>query len=202
MAILDKVKMNGLTPHTISTRITILDGHPALKQGIVDQLLKMRSTGTAVTVSTVRAIVTAYLQHHNPAILTNLRCSDSWCRQFVLKEMRWGMRKPTKASQKVPANAVDQIELSFFRHVLTFRDAPIQHAAFHVNMDQTQVVYQLGGGLTFNVIGSSQVPVLNLDEKWAFTLVVAVSATGDLLPFQAVFQGKMKQSVLSRTAHR
>jgi hypothetical protein len=59
----------------------------------------------------------------------------------------------------------------------------------------------MGGGLTFDIIGSSQVPVLNLDEKRAFTLVVAVSAAGDLLPFQAVFQGKTMQSVPSTTAY-
>jgi len=117
-----------------------------------------------------------------------------------MKELRWGMRKPTKASQKVPADAVDQIKLSFFRHVLIFHDAPVQHPDFRVNMDQTQVVYQMGGGLTFEVIGSSQVPVLGLEEKRAFTLVVAISSAGHLLPFQAVFQGKTKQVVPSINA--
>src|ERR1700731_1314357 len=82
----------------------------------------------------------------------------------------------------VPADA-SQIEMSFFWHVLTFHDAPIQHPAFCVNMDQMQVVYQMGGGLTFDIIGSAQVPVLDLEEKHAFMLVVAVSAAGNLLPF-------------------
>lgn len=198
--ILKEVQLNGLTPHVMSTQLRILDQYPSMKAQILMQLQATRRTGIAVTVTTVHALITAYLQHHDPDILAKFRCSDSWCRRFVLKELRWGMRKLTKASQKVPADAADQIECSFFRHVLTFRDAPIQHAAFRVNMDQTQVVYQMGGGLTFDVIGSSQVPVLGLEEKRAFTLVVAVSAAGDLLPFQAIFQGKTLQSVPSRAA--
>jgi hypothetical protein len=61
----------------------------------------------------------------------------------------------------------------------------------------------MGDGLTFEVIGASQVPVLGLEEKRAFTLVVAVSAAGELLPFQVVFQGKTKQVVPSTNApHR
>jgi hypothetical protein len=67
-------------------------------------------------------------------------------------------------------------------------------------MDQTQVVYQMGGGLTFDTMGISQVSVLGIDEKHAFTLVVAVSGAGDLLPFQAIFQGKTKLSTPSSKA--
>jgi hypothetical protein len=200
--VLAEVELNGNTPHTMSTRVNILDNHPELKQKIIGQLQATRLSGTAVTVGTVHAFVTAHLQHQAPDILHSFRCSDSWARRFVLKELQWVMRKPTKASQKVPADADDQIELSFFRHVLTFRDAPIQHPAFRVNMDQTQVIYQMGGGLTFDVIGVSQVPVLGLEEKRAFTLVVAVSASGDLLPFQAIFQGKTNQSTPSQQAPR
>lgn len=156
----------------MSTRVGILDKLPDLKKKIVDQLRAMWLVGTAVTVATVHAFVTAYLRHEAPDLLLHFQCSDSWARRFVLKELQWVMWKPTKASKKVPADAADQIELSFFRHVLTFRDASIQHPAFQVNMDQTQVVYQMGGGLTFEVMGTAQVPVLGLEEKRAFTLVV------------------------------
>ncbi len=37
--------------------------------------------------------------------------------------------------------------------------------AFMVNFDQTQVVYHLGGGLTFDERGTKQVSVLNHEEK-------------------------------------
>ena len=199
-AVLADVQLNGNTPHTMSTRSAIFDSKPDLKKLVVDQLRSLRQTGVAVTIPTVHAVIIAFLQHHSPEMLENFKCSDSWVRKFVQNELQWCMRKPTKASQKVPIDAESQIELSFLRHVLTFRDAPIQHAAFRVNMDQTQVVYQMGGGLTFEVIGASQVPVLGLEEKRAFTLVVAVSGLGELLPFQAIFQGKTIQSLPKKNA--
>jgi hypothetical protein len=83
-----------------------------------------------------------------------------------------------------------------------FRDDPIPHPAFRVNMNQMQVVHQMGGGLTFDVIGASQGPALGVEDKQAFTLVVSVSASGDLLPFQAIFQGNTNQSTPSKEAHR
>jgi DDE superfamily endonuclease len=163
-------------------------------------LQNVRKAGNAVTVSTIRASVVANLQHQLPDKLPDFKCSDSWVRKFVFRELKWVLRKPTKASQKVPADAINQITNSFFRHVLTFRDAPIRHPAFQVNMDQTQVVYQMGGGLTFELMGAAQVPVLGLEEKRAFTLVVAVSGLGEVLPFQAIFQGKTSQSTPSTKA--
>ncbi|TDL14855.1 hypothetical protein BD410DRAFT_845671 [Rickenella mellea] len=69
-------------------------------------------------------------------------------------------------------------------------------------MDQTQVVYHLGGGKTFEVQGAKQVAVVGEEEKCAFTLVAAVSGAGDLLPFQAIYKGKTKRSVPSDIAPR
>jgi hypothetical protein len=201
-AVLDEVVKNGYTPGMKSTRKCILDDHASTKLTILNQLKSLRQVGTSVSVMTVRAVVVANLHHNLPDLLAKFRCSDTWVRKFTFRELKWVMRKPTKAAQKVPVDAALQIEISFFRCVLTVRDAPIRHAAFHVNMDQTQLVYQTGGGLTFEVVGSTQVPVVGLEEKRAFMLVVAVSSGGDLLPFQVIFKGKTLQSVPSRKAPR
>jgi hypothetical protein len=66
-----------------------------------------------------------------------------------------------------------------------------------VNFDQTQVVYVPGNRLTWAKSGSKQVGMVGMDEKRAFTLVVAVAANGTLLPFQAVFLGKTSTSLPS-----
>ena len=44
-------------------------------------------------------------------------------------------------------------------------------------------------------IGSKQVAIVRMDEKQAFTLLVSIAADGTILPFQAVYQGKMKLSL-------
>jgi hypothetical protein len=137
-----------------------------------------------------------------PELSSKLKCSDAWIRKFVFrqKELCWVMRKPTKAAQKLPLNADEQILMAFFRQALTCRDAAIRHPCFKVNMDQTQVTLLMGAGLTFERIGAKQVPAVGLEDKRAFTLVVAVSASGDLLPFQSIYQGKTALSVPSKNS--
>jgi len=42
--------------------------------------------------------------------------------------------------------------------------------------------------------------VIGGEEKWAFTVMVSVSASGQLLPFQAIYQGRTKASCPSLKA--
>ncbi|KAF9066545.1 hypothetical protein BDP27DRAFT_1384278 [Rhodocollybia butyracea] len=42
--------------------------------------------------------------------------------------------------------------------------------------------------------------IINVDEKRAFTLLVGSSASGDILPFQAVWAGKTEKSLPSKDA--
>lgn len=200
-AVLDEVRLHGNTPRWQRIRLPLLHAHPEVATKIVHELKNLRKTGMSITVPAVRAVVQAYMQLLAPEV-NDFKCSDSWIRKFVFREeeLRWVMRKPTKAAQKVPKNADELILIAFYRHVLSFRDGPIQHPCFRVNMDQTQFLLQMGGGLTFEILGSRQVPVVGLEEKRAFTLVVAVSSSGELLPFQAIYQGMTNASVPSKNA--
>jgi hypothetical protein len=69
-----------------------------------------------------------------------------------------------------------------------------------VNSDQTQVVYAQGSKLTWTKTGSRQVTVIGEDEKRAFTVVVSVSNSGELLPFQAIYQGYSAKTCPSASA--
>ena len=64
-----------------------------------------------------------------------------------------------------------------------------------VNSNQTQVIYQQSSALTYKRKGSCQISTIGLDKKQAFTLNVAISASGALLPFQAIFKGKTMASL-------
>jgi hypothetical protein len=67
--------------------------------------------------------------------------------------------------------------------------------ALRMNLDQQQTKYQLGSNLTWAPSGSKQVAVVRQEEKWTFTLVVGVSASGDILPFHSVWDGKTDRSL-------
>ncbi|KAJ7175236.1 hypothetical protein C8R43DRAFT_831327, partial [Mycena crocata] len=115
--------------------------------------------------------------------------------------LNWSERRSTKAAQKLPAHHEKLLEEVFYREAHVIRDYAVP-AALRVNTDQTQLVYQQGAGSTWTQRGTKQVATVGQEEKRAFTLVPSISASGVLLPMQAVFVGKTQQSCPSAQAAR
>ena len=102
------------------------------------------------------------------------------------------------AAQKYPSN-VDAILLhAFLRFACVVRDEDIPSCCI-VNADQTQVVYNPGDGKTWNSSGDRQIHILGSDDKRAFTLMVAISNSGSVLPFQAIYAGRSARSLPDTT---
>jgi hypothetical protein len=148
----------------------------------------------------------ATIQTKAPELFTNLqsdgtcfKCSDAFAYKFLHKSMGWSERRATKAAQKLPANHEEILMNAFFREAYVVRDHAIP-AALRVNTDQTQMVYQQGTQRTWNESGVKQVSTVGQEEKRAFTLVPSISASGVVLPMQAIFMGKTQQSCPSRNA--
>jgi hypothetical protein len=132
---------------------------------------------------------------------STFRCSETFVRHYLRVTMGWSERRATKAAQKLPANHEQVLEEAFFREAHVIRDYRVP-AALRVNTDQTQLVYHQGSGSTWNQRGARQVATVGQEEKRAFTLVPSISASGVLLPMQAVFVGKTTTSCPSSTAPR
>jgi 5-keto 4-deoxyuronate isomerase len=64
-----------------------------------------------------------------------------------------------------------------------------------VNLDQLGNVIWAGNNTTYHTKGAKQVDIVGNDEKRAYTLVVASSAAGNVLPFQQVWSGKTAKSL-------
>lgn len=130
---------------------------------------------------------------------TAFRCSDTWLRDWLHRTMRWSERKATRAAHKLPKDWEAQCERSFLRmaHDTKEHDIP---AELRVNSDQAQGVFAQGCDFTWAATGSKQVPIIGAEEKRAMTIVASVSASGELLPFQAVYGGKTSVSCPSRNA--
>ncbi|KZT31339.1 hypothetical protein SISSUDRAFT_955896, partial [Sistotremastrum suecicum HHB10207 ss-3] len=118
------------------------------------------------------------------------KCTIPYVRRYLKKTLKWSVRCGTRAAQKTPEDVDNILSQAFLRMAASIREASIDDGAFLVNTDQTQVIYAMGPKLTWNESGVKQVDVLGTEEKRAFTLVVGVSASGEALPFQAVFAGK------------
>ena len=68
-------------------------------------------------------------------------------------------------------------------------------------MDQTGVYVIPGDNFTYEERGKKQVVLVGKDEKRAYTLVVATSCDGDILPFQQVWGGATIRSCPSDDAN-
>jgi hypothetical protein len=94
----------------------------------------------------------------------------------------WSKRRAMRAAQKLPDDWEYLCEHAFLCIAYGMKEEDIP-APLLVNTDQTQVVYAPGSKLTWAKTGSLQVTVIGEDEKCAFTFVVSVSNSGELLPF-------------------
>jgi DDE superfamily endonuclease len=205
-SVLQRVRHN---PGGEVTRKDILTDYPEVTQNIVDHLRKLRIAGVPLDVPRCRGIIIGQLHHAIPEIFetvskdgSRFRCSESWVRKFLSMKLNWTMRSGTRAAQKLPANVDEVCREQFLRLALTLRDGVIDHPAFLVNIDQTNIIYQATNSSTYEEKGSKQVSIVGQEEKRAFTLVVGISAAGHLLPFQAIYGGKTQRSVPSNRAAR
>jgi hypothetical protein len=142
----------------------------------------------------------ATIQAKAPELFTNLqsdgtcfKCSDAFVQKFLHRSMGWSERRATKAAQKLPTNHEEILTNAFLREAYVVCDHAIP-AGLCVNTDQTQMVYQQGTQRTWNESGAKQVSTIGQEEKRAFTLVPSISASGVVLPMQAIFMGKTRQS--------
>ena len=169
--------------------------YPDVVDAISTQLECLRDAAAPITLVTVRGIVVATILNMAPEIFdkkaadgSTFRCSDSFLRQWLHGTLLWSERRATRAAHKLPDNWEDVCERSFFRIAYGIKEEDIP-PELYVNSDQTQIVYAQGCKLTWAKTGSRQVTVIGEDEKRAFTVLVSVSNSGELLPFQAIYQG-------------
>ena len=119
--------------------------------------------------------------------------------KFLQEKMNWTLRHSTRPGKKVPDGVTYILTNAFFRLVHTISENSIT-IELCVNTDQTLVIYAAGASDTYAPKGSKQVDVVGKDEKQGFTLVVGVSMSGDVLPFQAIYAGSTSHSLPSPAA--
>lgn len=169
-------------------------------------LMRLRQAGNPLEMITIRGFVIAVISEHAPQLFERrlrngkmFRCCDQFIRNFLHEELNMSRRRPTRAAQKVPANAPATLRASFLRLACAIRDEDIPSCCI-VNSDQTQVVYSHGSQYTWHHRGDKQVSVLGTEEKRAYTMLIGVSNNGAVLPFQAIYQSRSKGSLPSPSA--
>ncbi|KAJ2934644.1 hypothetical protein H1R20_g2448, partial [Candolleomyces eurysporus] len=196
-ATLQNVERHGTLPG--SGRAGILSKHPEVVDEIKAKLEGLRKSGVPVGRLLARSVILAIVQEKIPTLLDIFKCSESFVGQFLSSVMGWSLRHGTRAAAHLPDDAHAVCERAFYRlvHLIHFYDIP---PGLIINMDQTGVYILKSHNITYDTKGKRQVDINNLDEKRAYTLCVASTPAGDILPFQQVWAGQTKASLPTERA--
>ena len=107
--------------------------------------------------------------------------------------MDWVKRKGTTEEVEPCAKFLEAEKCSFERAISKFvseHDIPLDLV---FNLDQTPLSYVSPGKYTFDLEGSTTVPIKGVDSKRQITATLTVSTSGSLLPIQLIYNGKTKR---------
>ncbi|KAG8780155.1 hypothetical protein FRC12_023375 [Ceratobasidium sp. 428] len=173
----------------------------SLIASIVLLLTNMRNAGMIITMAVAQSVVLAFIRQEAPELLDNpkFKCSRKFVRRILADKLDWSWRAVTQAAQKLPDDWEQQC--LDFAHWLTWNITMNKiPPELVINADQTGVSYLGTGARTWELKGSSQVSAVGQGEKRQFTLMVAATAAGKLLPLQAIYKGKTSNSLPSKAA--
>ncbi|KAJ8496334.1 hypothetical protein ONZ45_g12488 [Pleurotus djamor] len=183
----EKVKTN-------TKKVGIFKKFPSLEESVRTQLTGLRRSGIAINIRLARTIMLALTLAKHPELLKTFKCSESFVRSYLHNVLQWSKRKGTRAAAHLPADAPDVCERAFFRIVNLMKEHDIP-AKLVINADQLGKTLITGNNTTWAHTGDKQVDVAYKEEKRAFTLMVASTMAGEILPFQQVWQGKTRGSI-------
>ena len=123
---------------------------------------------------------------------SRFRCSEFFVHKY-LSTLGWSEQTSTCPAQKLPENYKQILANLFLHQAYIICDHGIV-PQLQVNTDQTQLHYQMGGKCARNKAGEKQITTMGMEEKHAFMLIPSISASGELLPFQAIFFSKTAES--------
>lgn len=175
--------------------------YPDTTKTILEHLHGLRNSQVALTLTTIRSIIIARLQHSSPKIFTTpspdgttFRCSEHFVKKFIKRALGWTMRQATRAGRKIPPNYESILQKSHARIAWVIKHWDI-HSKLIVNSDQTQMALAQGCHMTYAPKNSTQVSVIGSEEKRAITVLVSVTNDGVLLPYQSIHSGMTARSL-------
>ncbi|KAG9100505.1 hypothetical protein FS749_014953 [Ceratobasidium sp. UAMH 11750] len=180
-----------------------LDPYPSVRVKVVTLLTNLRLACVVITRAVAQGIILGVIRTDAPDLFrdSQFRCSNSFVRRLLRGWLDWSWHTATQAAQKLPDNWEDLcLDLAHrLTWNITVHKVPPQ---LIINADQTGVSYLGPGSKTWELKGSAQVPAIGQGEKRQFTLMAAVTAAGQVLPFQTIYKGQTKDSLPSEAARK
>jgi len=122
------------------------------------------------------------------------QCSDSFIGCFVKDKLGLSKCKGIQAGQKLPLDTEDQMEACAFRLAIAIANHNRPDTCV-VNSDQTGNTFAQSEQSTYAKTGTNQVMIVGKEDKRAFTIMVGISMSGEVLPFQVIYMGQTASSL-------
>ena len=156
-----------------------------LDQKILEYVLEQRDLQNAVSIEDICIYAAEIIQPVSPGFAASRR----WAIAFM-KRHDLSLRAKTSLSQRLPHDLEDKLS-SFHTFVKSKREENEFDDNMIINMDETPVYFDLQPSKTINKCGEKSVLIRTTgSEKRHFTVVLAVAASGDMLPPMIIFKGK------------
>ena len=119
----------------------------------------------------------------------DFKASRGWLSKFM-KRHNLSLRAKTSMAQKLPTQLDQHIE-KFTNYLRTTREEEEIYNDMILNMDETPVFFDTVPNKTVDIKGTKTVKVRTTrSEKRHVTLVLTVTASGEMLPPMVIFKGK------------
>ena len=159
---------------------------------VYEYIKQLRAAGGIVNCNIVVAAAKGIVSHKRPSLLReyggHIELGKKWAESF-LQRRGFVKRKATKAARKLPPD-FSELKAAYLRRIqdeVTAHDIPRD---LLINWDQTGSKLVPVSQWTMAQEGSKQVPVVGKEDKREITVLLAVTASGTLLPPQLIYQGK------------
>lgn len=156
-----------------------------VEEKIVEFVLEQRDLQNAVSIDELCSFAKATVEPQHP----DFKASRTWAAKFMRRH-DMVLRAKTSVAQRLPADLEEKIG-SFHSFVKEQRLRDEFEDRFIINMDETPVYFDLVPGKTIDFRGNKSVRIRTSgSEKRHLTVLLAVSADGNMLPPMVVFKGK------------
>ena len=187
-------------PIVISELETKTRGRPLHLGEQLDSLVKefissLRAAGGVVNTTIVRGAAEGIISYRDISKLAShgghINITKSWA-QSLLRRMGY-VKKKCSTLAKISMARFDESKEIFLADVaaeVLFNSIP---QSLIINWDQTGLSIVPTGDWTMEKEGAQTVPIAHSDDKRQLTAVLAVTAAGDYLPPQLLYQGKTQK---------
>ena len=157
-------------------------------------ILAVRSKGGHISRSTTVVTANVLLAESTDPSLQGIVVNDTWG-QSLLRRMGFTRRTATTGKMQITDDAKKEMAFQYHYKIVTHREEYNIPDSLILNSDQTPSKYVTVVRTTMAPKNVKHVAVAGLNDRRAITLTLTISLDGKMLPFQAIYGGKTKQSL-------